>query len=99
MSLLRGIAFEWFSSLETHTRCPSDWTTLRPAMLERFHSSIHAEKARVALLQLTQNKMTVLQYVDAFESYLIQLKDYDESFYLTKFIFGLCLAILTEVLV
>ena len=43
--------------------------------------------------------MTVLQYTDAFESYLAQLEDYDESFYLTKFIFGLCPAILTEVFV
>ena len=43
--------------------------------------------------------MTVLQYADAFESYLAQLEDCDESFYLTKFIFGLRPAILTEVFV
>ena len=43
--------------------------------------------------------MTVLQYIDAFESYLAQLEDYDESFYLTKLIFGLCPGILTEVFV
>ena len=48
---------------------------------------------------MTQGKMTVLQYADAFESCLAQLEDYDESFYLTKFIFGLCLAILVEVFV
>ena len=68
-------------------------------MLERFGSSVRAEKARAALLQMTQGKMTVLQYADAFESYLAQLEDYDESFFLTKFIFGLCPAILTEVFV
>ena len=33
--------------------------------------------------------MTVLQYADAFESYLAQLGDYDESYYLVHFIFGL----------
>ena len=33
--------------------------------------------------------MTVLQYADAFESYLAQLGEYDESYYLTHFIFGL----------
>ena len=33
--------------------------------------------------------MTVLQYADAFESYLAQLGDYDEAYYLTHFIFGL----------
>ena len=99
MSLLRGAAFEWFSSVETRTGCPGDWTTLRQAMLERFGSSIRAKKARVALLQLRQDKMTILQYANAFESYLAQLEDYDESFYLTKFIFGLCPAILTEVFV
>ena len=43
--------------------------------------------------------MTVLQYADAFESYLAQLEDYDDLFYLTKFIFGLHPAILTEVFV
>ena len=43
--------------------------------------------------------MIVLQYANAFESYLAQLEDYDESFYLMKFIFGLCLAILIEVFV
>ena len=43
--------------------------------------------------------MTVLKYIDAVASYLAQLEDYAESFYLTKFIFGLHLAILTEVLV
>ena len=41
--------------------------------------------------------MTVLEYFDAFESYLAQLKDYDESFYLAKFIFGLRPALLTQV--
>ena len=33
--------------------------------------------------------MTVLQYADAFESYLAQLGEYDESYYLTHFIFEL----------
>ena len=60
------------------------------AMLERFGLSFHAKKACVALLQLMQDKMTILQYVEALESYLAQLEDYDESFYLTKFIFCLC---------
>ena len=59
---------------------------------------MHAEKARATLLQMTQDTMTVLQYADAFESYLAQLEDYHESFYLTKFIFGLRPAIFTEVL-
>ena len=58
-------------------------------MLEPFGSSIHAEKARAGLQQLNQDKMTVLQYADAFESYLAQLGEYDESYYLTHFIFGL----------
>ena len=68
-------------------------------MLERFGSSIRAEKAHAALLQLMQDKMSVLQYADAFESYLAQLEDYDESFYLTKFIFGLHPTILRDVFV
>ena len=41
--------------------------------------------------------MTVLEYFDAFESYLAQIEDYDESFYLAKFIFGLRPALLTQV--
>ena len=41
--------------------------------------------------------MTVLQYFDAFESCLAQVEDYDESFYTTKFIFGLCTSILMQV--
>ena len=49
VSLLRGAAYEWYSHYETCTGCPSDWTTLRLAMLERFGSSIHAEKARARL--------------------------------------------------
>ena len=99
MSLLRGVAFEWYSHYETRTGCPGDWTTLQQAMLERFGSLICAEKAHAALLQLTQDKLTVLQYADAFESYLAQLEDYDESFYLTKFIFGLHPTILKDVFV
>ena len=43
--------------------------------------------------------MTVLEYFDAFESYLAQIGDYDESFYLAKFILGLRPALLTQVLV
>ena len=43
--------------------------------------------------------MIVLQYADAFESYLVQMEDYDELSYLTKFIFGLRPAILSEVFV
>ena len=72
---------------------------LHQAMLEHFGSSIHAAKARVALLQMTQCKMIVLQYTDAFESYLAQLEDYDESFFLAKFIFGLRPVILMQVFV
>ena len=41
--------------------------------------------------------MTVLPYFDGFESCLAQLEDYNESFYLTKFIFGLQPSILTHV--
>ena len=89
VSLLRGSAYEWYHHYETRIGCPGDWTTLRLAMLERFGSSIHAEKARAGIYQLRQDKMTVLQYVDAFESYLAQIGEYDESYYLVHFIFGL----------
>ena len=58
-------------------------------MLERFGTSIRAEKARASLYQLKQDKMTVLQYADAFESYLAHIDDYDEWYYLVHFIFGL----------
>ena len=40
--------------------------------------------------------MTVLEYFDTFESYLAQIDDYDESFYLAKFIFGLRPTLLTQ---
>ena len=83
--------------METHTGCPGDWTTLRHAMLACFGSSVRAGKARAALLQMTQGKMTVLEYFDAFESFLAQIEDYDESFYTTKFIFGLRPSILMQV--
>ena len=58
-------------------------------MLERFGSSIRVEKARAGIYQLRQDKMTVLQYADAFESFLAQIEDFDESQYLIQFIFGL----------
>ena len=83
--------------METRTGCPGDWTTLCHAMLERFGLSVRAGKARAALLQMTQGKMTVLEYFDAFESYLAQIDDYDETFYLAKFIFGLRPTLLTQV--
>ena len=89
VSLLRGAAYEWYLHYETHIGCPGDWTTLRHAMLERFGTSIHAEKACAGLYRLKQDKMTILQYAHTFESYLAQLGDYDESYYLTHFIFGL----------
>ena len=97
VSLLRGAAFEWFSRMETCTGCPGDWTSLCRAMLARFGSSIRASKARAALLQMTQDKMTVLEYFNAFDSCLAQLENYDELFYLAKFIFGLRPALLTQV--
>ena len=89
VSLLRGVAYDWYRHYETRTGCPGDWTTMRRAMLERFGTSIRAEKARAGLYQLKQDKMTVLQYAAAFESFLAQLGDYDESYYLVHFIFGL----------
>ena len=49
VSLLRGAAYEWYLHYKTRTGCPGDWTTLSLAMLERFGSSIHAEKARAGL--------------------------------------------------
>ena len=89
VSLLRGAAYEWYMQYETRTGCPGDWTTLRQAMLKRFGSSIRVEKARAGIYQLRQDKMTVLQYADAFESFLAQIEDFDESQYLIQFIFGL----------
>ena len=89
VSLLRGAAYEWYLHYETRTGCPGDWTTLRHAMLERFGTSIRAEKACASLYRLKQDKMTVLQYAHVFESYLAQLGDYDGSYYLAHFIFGL----------
>ena len=50
VSLLRGAAFERYTSMETRTGCPGDWTALRQAMLAHFGSSIRASKARAALL-------------------------------------------------
>ena len=58
-------------------------------MLERFGTSIHVEKARASLYRLKQDKMSVLQYAATFESYLAQIDNYDESYYLVHFIFGL----------
>ena len=89
VSLMRGAAFEWYSSLEMRSGCLGDWTMLHQAMLEHFGLSICAKKARAVLLQTTQDKMIVLQYASAFESYLAQLEHYNESLYSTKFIFGL----------
>ena len=89
VSLLRGAAYEWYLQYETRTGCPGNWTTLRQAMLKRFGSSIRVEKARAGIYQLRQDKMTVLQYADAFESFLAQIEDFDESQYLIQFIFGL----------
>ena len=74
---------------ETRTGCPGDWTTLRQAMLKRFGSSIRVEKARAGIYQLRQDKMSVLQYAEAFESFLARIEDFDESQYLVQFIFGL----------
>ena len=62
---------------------------LRLAMLERFGTSIRVEKARAGLYQLKQDKMTVLEYTSAFEHFLAQIGDYDESYYLIHYIFGL----------
>ena len=67
VSLLRGAAYDWYHHYETRTGCPGDWTTLRQALLQRFGTSIRAEKARAGLYQLRQDNMTVLQYADAFE--------------------------------
>ena len=89
VSLLRGAAYEWYLHYETRTGCPGDWTTLRRAMLERFGTSIRAEKARAGLYRLKQDNMTALQYADAFELFLAQLGGYEESDYLVHFIFGL----------
>ena len=89
VSLLRGAAYDWYHHYETRTGCPGDWTTLRLAMLERFGTSIRVEKARAGLYQLKQDKMTVLEYTSAFEQFLAQIGDYDESYYLIHYIFGL----------
>ena len=89
VSLLRGAAYDWYQHFETRTGCPGDWTTMRRAMLERFGTSIHAEKARAGIYRLRQGNMTVLQYADTFESYLAHIDDYDEAQYLVHFIFGL----------
>ena len=89
VSLLRGAAYDWYRHHETRTGCPGDWTTLRRAVLERFGTTIHAEKARAGIYRLRQGSMTVLEYADKFESCLAQIDDYDEAQYLVHFIFGL----------
>ena len=89
VSLLRGAAYDWYRHYETHTGCPGDWTTLRRALLERFGTTIRAEKARAGIYRLRQGNMSVLEYADTFESCLAQIDDYDEAQYLVHFIFGL----------
>ena len=89
VALLRGAAYDWYQHYETRTGCPGDWTTLRHAVLDRFGTSIRAEKARAGIYRLRQDKMTVLEYADKFESFLAQIGDYDEEQYLVHFIFGL----------
>ena len=89
VSLLRGAAYDWYRHHETRTGCPGDWTTLRRAVLERFGTTIRAEKARAGIYQLRQGNMSVLEYADKFESCLAQIDDYDEAQYLVHFIFGL----------
>ena len=89
VSLLRGAAYDWYRHYETRTGCPGDWTTLRRALLERFGTTIRAEKARAGIYQLRQGSMSVLEYADKFESCLAQIDDYDEAQYLVHFIFGL----------
>ena len=89
VSLLRGATYDWYRHFETRTGCPGDWTTLRHAVLDRFGTSIRAEKARAGIYRLRQDKMTVLEYADQFESCLAQIDDYDEAQYLVHFIFGL----------
>ena len=89
VSLLRGAAYDWYRHYETRTGCPGDWTTLRHAVLDRFGTTICAEKARAGIYRLRQDKMTVLEYADKFESCLAQIDDYDEAQYLVHFIFGL----------
>ena len=89
VSLLQGAAYEWYMQYETRTGCPGDWRTLCQAMLKRFGSSIRVEKARAGIYQLRQDKMSVLQYAEAFESFLARIEDFDESQYLVQFIFGL----------
>ena len=89
VSLLRGAAYDWYRHYETRTGCPGDWTTLRRALLERFGTSIRAEKERSGIYRLRQGNMTVLQYADAFESCSAQIGNYDEAQYLVHFIFGL----------
>ena len=49
VSLLRGAAYDWYRHYETGTGCPGDWTTLRRALLERFGTTIRAEKARAGI--------------------------------------------------
>ena len=49
VSLLRGAAYDWYHHYETRTGCPGDWTTLRHALLQRFGTSIRAEKSRAGL--------------------------------------------------
>ena len=89
VSLLRGAAYDWYRHHETRTGCPGDWTTLRRAVLERFGTTIRAEKARAGIYRLRQGSMSVLEYADKFESCLAQIDDYDEAQYLVHFIFGL----------
>ena len=89
VSLLRGATYDWYRHHETRTGCPGDWTTLRRAVLERFGTTIRAEKARAGIYRLRQGSMSVLEYADKFESCLAQIDDYDEAQYLVHFIFGL----------
>ena len=70
VSLLRGVAYEWYLHYETRTGCPGDWTTLRRAMLERFGMSIHAEKARAGLYRLKQDKTDCLAVCSCYLSHI-----------------------------
>ena len=87
-AFLRGAAWDWWQHLSADVR-PISWDGFLTILRRRFQPVTTAETARAKLLQLTQGKMNVNDYVAAFRTLLVAVPDMSGADRLFQFLRGL----------
>ena len=89
VTYIRGPALEWWDQYVKEYGYPTDWTAMSNALKKRFGSPFRAKEAQARIMSIRQGKRKIKEYSNEFLTLLNRLINYDESWMVNIYIWGL----------